>query len=126
MNDGSRQMEAADQVEVAARRLAHSTRRVPYPPDSYALLGVLGSTATSLSHVAQQLAHWHDEVVKGVEHFGEDKSSDGRGAITAAQKLRQASVALARAAEKFAEAHSANGVVRWNPTQGSRTDDGDS
>lgn len=114
MSDESRQTEVADEVEGAARRLAHSTWKIPYPPDSYALLGTLGPTATSLAQVAQQLALWHDEAVNGVEYFGEDGNGDGRGAIIAAQKLRQAAAALERAAEKLAAAHTANSVVRWN------------
>ena len=119
MNEESRQTEVAEEVEVAARRLVGRTLRVSYPPDSYAILGTLGSTATSLAQVAQQLAYWHDEVVEGVEYLDEDESGDGRGAIITAQKLRQAAAALERAAEKLVAAHSASGVVRWNPQKGS-------
>lgn len=118
MDEISQQTEAGEEIEVVARRLAHSTLRVPCPPDSYALLGALGPTATSLAQVSQQLAHWHDEAVKGVEFFGEDENGDGRGTIIATQKLRQAAAALESAAEKLAAAHSANSVVRWNPQPG--------
>lgn len=115
MNEDSRQTEVADEVEAAARQLAHSTRSVPSPPDSYVLLGALGATTMSLAQVVQQLARWHDNAVEGVEHLGEDENGDGSGTATAAKELRQAAEALVVAADHIAAAHSANGVVRWKP-----------
>lgn len=115
MNDESRQTEIADEVESAARQLAHSTRSVPSPPDSYELLGALTVTATHLAQVAGQLARWHDSAAEGVEHRGEDEDGDGRATSTAADELRQAAVSLGDAAAHIASAHSANGVVRWSP-----------
>lgn len=116
MNDEHRQTEVADEVEAASRQLAHSTRNVPNPPDSYRLLGDLGATVRHLSQVAVQLAYWHDRVTEGVEHVGEDDRGDGSGTRTAAEALRQAAAALNVAAEQLDAAHSANGVVRWMST----------
>lgn len=113
MNDEHRQTEVADEVEAASRQLAHSTRNVPNPPDSYRLLGDLGATSRHLAQVAAQLAHWHDRVAEGTEHAGEDERGDGTGTSTAAQALRQAAAALNDAAGHVETAHAANGVVRW-------------
>lgn len=113
MNDDARQTEIADEMEAAARQLAHSTRSVPAPPDSYELLGVLTATATHLAQVATQLARWHDNVSEGVEHVGEDENGDGSATRTAADELRQAASFLVGAADHIASAHSANGTVRW-------------
>ncbi|WP_348542271.1 hypothetical protein [Dietzia kunjamensis] len=115
MNDEQRQTEVADEVEAAARQLAHSTRNVPNPPDSYALLGSLGASARHLAQVAAQLSRWHDRVTEGTEHVGEDDRGDGTGIDTAATALRQAAAALHGAARHIESAHSANGVVRWVP-----------
>lgn len=117
MNEESRQSDIAGEVDAAARRLADSTRTVPDPADSYALVAALQSTVTSLAHVARQLAGWHDTAVEGVEYSGEDERGDGSGTAAAAQELGLAHEALTSAAEHIASAHSANGVVRWNPSQ---------
>lgn len=120
MNEEPRQADLADEMEVAARRLADSTRSiraVGSPSDSYALLGAMRSTVADLGQISQQLARWHDSVVEGAEHIGEDERGDGSGAATAAQALRQATVALESAAGHIAVAHSANGVVRWRSSQ---------
>lgn len=120
MNEQPRQAELADEMEAAARRLAESTRSirtVVSPSDSYALLGAMRSTVADLGQISQQLARWHDCVVEGVEHVGEDERGDGRGAATAAQALRQATKALETAAADIAAAHSANGVVCWRSGQ---------
>lgn len=117
MNEDWRQSEIAGEVSAAARHLAHSTRTVPSPPDSYTLLGELGMATTSLAQVAQQLARWHDNVEEGVDHTGQDERGDASATTIAADELRQAYAALALAAEHIASAHSANAVVRWTPRQ---------
>lgn len=97
MNEDLRQRNLADEMGAVARRLADSTRgsrAVVSPSDSYALLGVLRPAVADLGQVCPQLARWHDTVVEGVEHVGEDARGDGTGAATAAQELRQATAAL--------------------------------
>lgn len=115
MNEDWRQTEIADEVSAAARQLAHSTRTVPSPPDSYLLLGDLGLATSGLSQVVQQLAHWHENVEEGIDHSGEDERGNGHATATAGYELRQAEAALALAAKHIASAHDANGVVRWTP-----------
>lgn len=113
MNDEQRQTEVANEVEAAARQLAHSTRNVPNARDSYELLGSLAACVGNLAQVSGQLARWHDRVSEGVEYVGEDERGDGSGTRTAAAALRQAGDALDAAAAHLDAAHSANGVVRW-------------
>ncbi|GAA1681186.1 hypothetical protein GCM10010977_32280 [Citricoccus zhacaiensis] len=114
INEDHRQAEIAAELEQAARVLAHSTRTVPVPSDSYRLLGELNATTDHLSQVCQQLATWHDGVADGTHYEGEDDRGDGAtGTVTAAEQLRQAASALADATQAIMAAHSANGVVRW-------------
>lgn len=115
MNEDVNQAGIADQMQDAARKLAHSTRAVPSPPDSYELLGDLRATANHLEQVATQLASWHDNAEEGVENNGEDGSGDGAATATAAGELSQAAACLSDAAEHLSAAHSANSVVRWIP-----------
>lgn len=113
MNDEGRQVEIAAEVETAARHLAHSTRRIPNPADSYRLLGELNATVDHLAQIADQLAHWHEQTTEGAEHSGANEAGDGTGPSRAAKALRQAAMTLAAASTQLATAHSANGVVRW-------------
>lgn len=114
VNDDYRQTQIAREVEQSARTLAHSTRDVPTPSDSYALLGELGATVDHLEQVCRQLSRWH-AAAQEPEHFeGEDARGDGTGTATAAAELESASAALATASAALMRAHAANGVVRWS------------
>ena len=53
INEEQRQLEIAAEVEELARALAHSTRDLPHPRDSYRLLGELGAT---IDHLAPRTA----------------------------------------------------------------------
>ena len=117
MNDEQRQTELADEVEAVARQLAHSTRNVPNPPDSYELLGSLGAVVSHLAQVSGQLARWHDRVTEGIEHAGQDDWDGGAGSRIAADALRQAGAALDAAAAHLATAQSANRVMRWKSSE---------
>lgn len=113
-NEQSRQVQVAIELERVARTLAHSTREVAFPFDSYRLLGELGPTVDHLEQVCQQLAAWHQRVVDGQHYVGEDERGDGAtGTVAAAAQLEAASVALRQAADAIRAAHTANGVVRW-------------
>lgn len=114
VNEQHRQVEIAVELGEDVRTLAHSTRDVPNPIDSYRLLAELGPTVDHLQQVALQLAAWHRRVVDGREYLGEDESGDGvTGTLEAAEQLEAAAVALDRAGEALRAAHAANGVVRW-------------
>ena len=108
------QVEVARDLSAQARTLAHSTRDVPAPFDSYTLLGELVATVDDLEQVCRQLGAWHSRVVDGTHYAGEDSRGDGgTGTVTAAAELERAAAALSAAAEALRAAHSANGVVRW-------------
>lgn len=113
VNEDHRQTQIAHEVEESAHTLAHSTRDVPTPSDSYALLGELGLTVDHLEQVCRQLSRWH-AAAQDPQHFkGEDERGDGTGTTTAAAELEAASTALATASTALMRAHAANGAVRW-------------
>lgn len=58
-NEEAGQVRIAGELEERARMLAHSTRSVPVPSDSYFLLGELRATVDDLEQVCRQLGAWH-------------------------------------------------------------------
>lgn len=109
-----RQVEVAEALEEAARTLAHSTRTIPAPADSYRLLAELARTTDHLQQAVRQLSAWHRTVEDGREYAGEDERGDGvTGTLEAASQLEAAANALDHAGEALRAAHAANGVVRW-------------
>lgn len=110
VNEDYRQTQIAGEVEQSARTLAHSTRDVPAPSDSYALLGELSATVDHLEQVCRQLSRWHTAAQDAGHLQGEDAPS----AATAATELEAASTALSTASAALHSAHTANGAVRWN------------
>ena len=114
VNEQHRQIEVARDLSAHARTLAHSTRDVPSPFDSYTLLGELTSAVDDLEQVCRQLGTWHASVVDGKHYAGEDERGDGAtGTVIAAAELERAAAALGSASAALRAAHSANGVVRW-------------
>lgn len=114
INEEYRQLEIIRELEEQARRLTHSTRTVPNPPDSYDMLAELGSVISLLKQVVSQLKRWHLEVVDGQHYQGEDERGDGTtGTLKTAHALERATTALNVASEAIQNAHSANGVIRW-------------
>lgn len=108
----------AEQLAEVARTLAHSTRAVPNPSDSYALLANLTAAQRSLTQVYEQLAAWHSQARDGGHYTGEDTPAvppvDGPlGAIGARARLYEAKEHAERAERALTAAHSANSVVRW-------------
>jgi hypothetical protein len=117
VNEEQRQRAVAAELAKVARTLAHSTRDVPVPSESYGMLGELAGALADLEQVCRQLAAWHGRVIDGVHYEGEDPRGDGAtGTVTAAAELQRAATALASAETALRQAHSANGVVRWFDT----------
>lgn len=110
VNEDYRQTQVAGEVEESARTLAHSTREVPTPSDSYALLGELGATVDHLEQVCRQLSRWH-ATARSAGHLQGEHAPQ---AAEAAAELEAASAALSTASAALARAHVANGVVRWS------------
>ena len=69
--------EVAAEVEELTRTLAHSTRDVPNPQDSYRILGELGAIIDHVAQVCEQLASWHSRVEDGKHYEGEDDNRSG-------------------------------------------------
>lgn len=114
INEEGRQLEIAREAEELLRTLAHSTRDVPNPRDSYSMLGELGSIIDHVAQVCDQLASWHSRVEDGKHFEGEDGGRSG-SPLAAAAELNAAADALKLAANQVNGAHSHNSVVRWYP-----------
>ena len=50
----------ADELGDAARGLAHATRHIPVPEDTYRVLGSMHYALTSVQQSLRQLADWHE------------------------------------------------------------------
>ena len=105
INDEGRQVQIADQLSETVRSLAHSTRNVPAPADSYALLGNLSASIWSLGQVADQLGRWHANAAEA--------SDERRECENAETYLRTAADLLRNAGEQLDQAHAENGRIRW-------------
>lgn len=115
INQEGRQIEIANELVEAARTLAHSTRTIPNPSDSYELLGALVAAQEALAQVYAQVSHWHGKAVAGTHYNGVDgpNVSDTTAPAHVAQLLAGAAASATRAANQVSEAHSINGVIRW-------------
>nr|WP_181716127.1 hypothetical protein [Cryobacterium sp.]QJS06301.1 hypothetical protein [Cryobacterium sp.] len=120
VNEEGRQIEIANELAEVARTLAHSTRTVPRPSDSYELLASLRSAQESLAQVYAQLAAWHGAAIDGTHYTGTDGHSLYGVPATAAGAsehvtllLKIAAASATEAAELVSKAHSANAIVRW-------------
>lgn len=111
INEETRQLEIAREVESLTRTLAHSTRTVPNPNESYELLAELGLIVDHLRQVSQQLAQWHRSVVDGTHYNGLD--GEKYAPENVALFLFGAVNAFGEASGALADAHSANSGVRW-------------
>lgn len=114
VNEVGRQLEIATEIEDLTRTLAHSTRDVPKPRESYKMLGELGAVVDNLAQVMAQLGAWHARAEDGIHYSGEDGGTTG-SAQAAADELRAAAGSLREASEAISRAHSRNSVVRWYP-----------
>lgn len=103
---------AAGRLSEAARELAHTTRGLDRPSDSYIVLGNLTSGTRSMQQSIQQLAQWHRTTQPDVHYSGgHDESTTG--VLAAATALEEA-MELAEELEKaLSRAHNANGAIRW-------------
>lgn len=115
INKEAHQVDIANQLVEAARTLAHSTRSIPNPSDSYQLLGALGAVQEALAQIYAQTAAWHRSAVDGTHYDGEDgrRKSETPATEEAAALLESAAASASRAANRVDAALSANGSIRW-------------
>ncbi|MEU3333291.1 hypothetical protein ACF046_15410 [Glutamicibacter creatinolyticus] len=111
INEETRQLEIAREVESLTRTLAHSTRTVPNPSESYNLLAELWLTVDHLRQVSQQLAQWHQGVVDGTHYNGLDGEKYAPENVV--PFLHSAAIALGEAYGAIGSAHSINSGIRW-------------
>lgn len=117
-NEEHRQRAVAAEVEEAARTLAHSTRTVPFPADSYELLGELRSTVDHLEQVCRQLATWHETTANRAQIDGNSGGATAHErAHGAAADLTSAARALDEASTLISRAHTSNAVLHWPSLQ---------
>ena len=112
INEQSRQLDIAREVEELTRTLAHSTGTVPTPADSYPMLGELHTAVDHLAQVTRQLASWHRQTKDGTDYDGEDGGKIGSPQAAAAD-LDTAGRHLDQAVQAILSAHGHNSVVRW-------------
>lgn len=115
INEETSAVEIADLLAETIKSLAHSTRAIPRPIDSYALLADLAQAQEILAQVYGQLAAWHGRVLDGTHYNGEDgRSTTGEPAAEQVRGLLELAAHEAdQAAAQLRKAHSANGVIRW-------------
>jgi hypothetical protein len=106
---------AADVVREALRGLAHATRAILEPGDSYAVLGSLHAGLASLRQTVDQLADWHERhaptaVTLDVRELGSQVAAE-----IAAAELCEAAALLERASGRISAAWSHNGRIVWQP-----------
>ena len=106
---------AADAAREVLGRLAHATRTIPEPGESYAVLGSLHAGMASLGQTLEQPADCHQR------HAPVANTADPRqlgrevAAELAAAELRDAASSLEAAYSRVAAAWSHNGRVVWQP-----------
>lgn len=111
INEETRQLEIAREVEELTRTLAHSTRTVPHPNESYNLIAELGLIVDHLQQVSKQLAQWHQGVVDGTHYNGLEGEKYAPEHVV--PFLHSAVNALGEASGALGSAHSINSGIRW-------------
>lgn len=112
INEETKQLSIAVELETLTRTLVHSTRTVSNPQDSYSLLGELRASVEHLAQVCEQFANWHKRTVDGTHYAGEDGERND-SAYRAGCDLMDTANALGVASAALERAHSKSAVVRW-------------
>ena len=103
---------ASQRMAEAARQLAHDTRNLETPSESYAILGDLVDTQRSIEQVLSQLAEWHRGTTAD-RHYSSGHGESALGITTAVTELDLAAQQADGLQETLSRAHGANSVVRW-------------
>ena len=105
----------ADELGDAARGLAHATRHIPVPEDTYRVLGSMHYALTSVQQSLRQLADWHERhspfaaTDDGNRTAGQEHAAKASGWLTIAAASMDQVVQLVMAAQ------SENGRIAWQP-----------
>lgn len=108
---------AADAGEAAEalRGLAHASRNITDPSDSYRVLGSLSTALASLQQSLDQLAGWHDRNAERAATDEGDHRAGRHEAVSAGVCLRDAADRVLQAHRSLNEAFSHNGRIAWQP-----------
>lgn len=103
----------AAEASEALRGLAHASRDLDQPTETYGVIGDLSSGMRSLRQVLDQIADAHER--KAVHAFNDAGSHEAgvRDARAAAEELRQAATLVDRAYDRLADGFSAAGRIAW-------------
>jgi hypothetical protein len=109
---------AADASEAAEalRGVAHASRVITDPGDTYRVLGSLSTVLASLQQSLDQLAEWHD---RNADHAATDDGDRRMGqghATVAAEFLRDAADRTQQAHRSLNQAFNHNGRIAWQPS----------
>lgn len=105
----------AAEASEALRGLAHATRVLDDPADTYAVLGDLLAGVRSLRQVLDQLATAHvTHRVRAHDDAG-DQAAGATNALTATAELQQAAALVDAAHDRVDAAMAASGRIAWHP-----------
>lgn len=111
---------AAEETRQGTRALAHATRALDAPEDTYQVLGSLSPVLSSLSQAMAQLARFHDQ---HAHHAATDRdvrndrgNADGTRIVRLlAAELRDAADTLLLAEAQADRAHQLSARLIWSP-----------
>lgn len=104
--------DAAEAAE-ALRGLAHATRHLDNPADTYSVVGQLMAGVRSLRQSLDQLATVHASHQGRVTDDARDHQAGSAAALAAADELHQAATFLDQAEDHLSAAHAHSGRIVW-------------
>jgi hypothetical protein len=105
----------ADEAAEALRGLAHASRVITDPSDTYRVLGSLSMALASLGQSLDQLAYWHDRNADRAITDDGDQRAGRYEATTARTHLYDAADRVHKAHRALNEAFNHNGRIAWQP-----------
>lgn len=105
----------ANEAYEALRGLAHATRTIEDPSDTYAVIGDLLGGMRSLRQVLDQLATVHLNHQHQVTDEARDPAGGAAEALSAADELHQVGTLIEQAHDRLNAAMTHSGRIVWNP-----------
>ncbi len=105
----------ADELGEAARGLAHATRRIAAPEDTYRVLGSVHYALTSVQQSLRQLANWHERHSPFAATDDGDRTAGQEQAAKTSGWLTIAAASMDQVVQLVMAAQSENGRIAWQP-----------
>jgi hypothetical protein len=102
------------EASAALRRLAHATRDIPHPAETYAVIGDLLGGVRSLRQVLDQLAATHLRFRAVAHDDAGNQAAGATAALAAADELHQAGTLLDAVHDRLDAAMSHSGRIAWH------------